>query len=46
MEPEAVYVMIPSRTFKTPDEVRQWVLDLEKTLLEKLASSSGPVVVH
>src|SRR5690606_11819362 len=25
MEPEAVYVKIPSRTLKTPDEVREWV---------------------
>jgi len=46
MEPEAVYVKVPSRTLKTPDEVRDWVQDLEKTLLGKLETSDGPVVVH
>ena len=46
MEPEAVYVRVPSRTLKTPDEVRDWVKSLEQTLLDKLASSEGPVVVH
>ena len=46
MEPEAVYVKIPSRTLKTPDEVREWVQTLEKELLAKLETSEGPVVVH
>lgn len=46
MEPEAVYVKVPSRTLKTPDEIRDWVQDLEKTLLDKLETSEGPVVVH
>jgi hypothetical protein len=46
MEPEAVYVKVPSRTLKTPDEIRQWVQDLERTLLDKLETSEGPVVVH
>jgi len=46
MEPEAVYVKVPSRTLKTEDEVREWVKTLEQTLLEKLAASNGPVVVH
>ena len=46
MEPEAVYVKIPSRTLKTPDEVRDWVQALEKDLLAKLETSTGPVVVH
>jgi len=46
MEPEAVYVKVPSRTLKTPDEIRQWVQDLERTLLDKLEKADGPVVVH
>ena len=46
MEPEAVYVKVPPRTLRNPDEVREWVQDLEKTLLGKLETSEGPVVVH
>ena len=46
MEPEAVYVKVPSRTLKTEAEVREWVKTLEQTLLDKLASGDGPVVVH
>ena len=45
MEPEAVYVKVPSRPLKTPDEIREWVQELEKTLLDKFDSSDGPVVV-
>ena len=45
MEPQAVYVNVPSCTLKTPAEIREWVQDLEKTLLRELETSEGPVVV-
>lgn len=46
VEPEAVYVKIPSCTLRTPGEVREWVQSMEKELLARLESGKGPVVVH
>jgi len=46
MEPEAVYMKVPSKMFKSPEEIRTWIEELEKTLVAKLESSDGPLVVN
>jgi len=45
MEPQAVYVKIPGRTLKDADDVKAWLSELEKLLLDKLEEGEGPVVI-
>ncbi len=46
MEPDAVYVKLESRTFKSKDDIKAWTRELEETLLERFDDSAGVVVVH
>lgn len=46
MEPQAVYVKIPARTLKNADDVKAWLSELEKLLLDKLEEGEGPLVIH
>jgi len=46
MEPDAVYVKLESKTFKSREDIEAWVQELEELLLDKFDNSAGAVVVH
>jgi hypothetical protein len=44
MEPQVTFVSLPRRTLKTPDDVSQWVSDVQQQLLHAL--QKGPVGIQ
>ena len=43
LEPETQTVELPSGTLKTEDDVRNWIVDVEEELLDKI--QDGPIVI-
>jgi hypothetical protein len=44
MEPQVAFISLPRRTLKTPDDVQQWVSDVQQQLLDAL--QKGPVGIQ
>jgi hypothetical protein len=44
LEPKLQQVRLTSGTLRTPDDVKQWLSEQERIIVEKL--KSGPVIVH
>ena len=43
LEPETQTVKLTSGTLKTEDDVRNWIVDVEENLLDKI--QDGPIVI-
>jgi len=43
LQPETQTVKLSSGTLKTEDDVRNWIEDIEKNLLDKI--QEGPIVI-
>jgi hypothetical protein len=44
MEPKVTFVSVPRRTLKTPEDIQEWITDVQQQLLEKL--KHGPIGIQ